>query len=168
MLVENRLQRPPTPAASHTGGFKPLSVENLKGETVDPHLKSPAGLIAVTGKGGKKRVVPIPIDLYRELESHVRENGELTVHQGLYRSQLQDATIQTGQRYAERGSHGLRWNYSQGITDTLLAMGYPAEQAMLVAQQRLGLMIYSIRGCTIGGGETARTPVPIEVLGVIP
>jgi integrase len=124
--------------ATGTGGFKPLSAENLKGETVDPYLKRPAGLISVTGKGGKVRQVPIPIDLYRRLESHIHENGVLSVHQGLYRSLLKDAAVQTGQRYEGRSSHGLRWNYSQGITDTLCAMGYPAEEAMLVTQNRLG------------------------------
>ena len=124
--------------ATGTGGFKPLSVENLKGETVDHYLKRPAGLIAVTGKGGKKRVVPIPIDLYWRVESHIHENGGLYVHQGLYRSLLKDAAIQTGQRYEGRSSHGMRWACCQDLTDTLLAMGYPAEEAMLVAQQRLG------------------------------
>jgi len=121
-----------------TGGFKPLSVENLKGETIDPYLKRPSGLIAVTGKGGKKRVVPIPIELYRRLQNHIHENGELNVHQGLYRSLLKDAAVQTGQLYEGRSSHGLRWSYVQDITDILCAMGYPAEEAMLVAQQRLG------------------------------
>lgn len=124
--------------ATGTGGFKPLSVENLKGEAVDPYLKRPAGLITVTGKGGKKRTIPIPIDLYRRLENHIHENGELTVHQGLYRSLLKDAAVQTGQRYEGRSSHGLRWNYVQDVTDVLCSMGYPAEEAMLVAQQRLG------------------------------
>lgn len=124
--------------ATGTGGFKPLSVENLKGETIDPYLKRPSGLIAVTGKGGKKRTVPIPIDLYRQLESHVRENGGLNVHQGLYRSLLKDAAVQTGQRYDGRGSHGLRWSYCQDLTDVLCSMGYPAEEAMLEAQKRLG------------------------------
>lgn len=124
--------------ATGTGGFKPLSAENLKGETVDQYQKRPAGLIAVTGKGGKKRNIPIPIDLYRRLESHIHENGELTVHQGLYRSLLKDAAVQTGQRCEGRSSHGLRWNFVQDVTDVLCAMGYPAEQAMLVAQRRLG------------------------------
>lgn len=124
--------------ATGTGGFKPLSVENLRGETIDPYLKRPAGLIAVTGKGGKKRVVPVPIDLYRQLESYIHENGALTVHQGLYRSLLKDAAIQTGQRYEGRSSHGLRWSYCQDMTDVLCAMGHPAEEAMLVAQLALG------------------------------
>jgi integrase len=93
--------------ATGTEGFRPLSVENLKGEIIDPYLKRPAGLIAVTGKGGKKRVVPIPIDLYRQLESHIQENGALIVHQGLYRSLLRDAAVQTGQRYDGKSSHGL-------------------------------------------------------------
>lgn len=124
--------------ATGTGGFKPLSVENLKGETIDPYMKRPAGLIAVTGKGGKKRVVPIPVDLYRRLERHLIENGSLTVHQGLYRSLLKDAAVRTGQRYEGKSSHGLRWNYVQDVTDVLCAMGYPAEEAMLQAQNRLG------------------------------
>ena len=124
--------------ATGTGGFKPLSVENLQGETIDSYLKRPAGLIAVIGKGGKKRIVPIPIDLYRHLESYVHENGELKVHNGLYRSLLKDAAIQTGQRYEGRSSHGLRWSYCHDINDLLGALGYPAEEAMLVAQKQLG------------------------------
>jgi integrase len=124
--------------ATGTGGFKPLSAENLKGVTIDPYLKKPAGLITVTGKGGKRRVVPIPIELYRRLENHILLNGELTVHQGLYRSLLKDAAVQTGQKYAGRSSHGLRWCYVQDVSDVLCAMGYPAEEAMLEAQKRLG------------------------------
>lgn len=124
--------------ATGTGGFNPLSEENLKGATVDAYLKRPAGLIAVTGKGGKKRVVPIPIDLYRRLESHIHAHGALTVHQGIYRSLLKDAAAQSGQRYEGKSSHGLRWAFCQDITDILCSMGYPAEEAMLVAQQRLG------------------------------
>jgi hypothetical protein len=32
----------------------------------------------------------------------------------------------------------LRWNYVQDVTDVLCAVGYPAEEAMLLAQLRLG------------------------------
>jgi integrase len=124
--------------ASGTGTFTPLSAANLKGETTDPFLKRPAGIITVTGKGGKKRDVPIPLDIYRRLETYIRNNGELKVHGGLYRSLLKDASVQTGQRYNERGSHGLRWNYVQDMTDLLCGMGYEAEEAMLATQRRIG------------------------------
>jgi len=109
--------------ASGSGTFAPLSAANLRGVTFDSYLKCAAGVIAVTGKGGKTREVPIPLDLYQRLENYLREKDQLRVHQGMYRSLLRDAAQQTSQRYDSRSTHGLRWCYVQDITDLLCGLG---------------------------------------------
>lgn len=70
--------------------------------------------IWIKNKGGKQYAVQLTPETYRVLKAHVAaHDGKFEVKQNPYRTDIKQAATATGQLYAGRGSHGLRWNFAQ-------------------------------------------------------
>lgn len=121
-------QTDPTDPMSAYRGIQKADLVGLRGQH---------GLLKVVGKGGRHRVVKVPVDLYRQLEQKLEE-GPFRLNRDTYRYALREAVNDSGQIYHEHGTHGLRWNYAQERLDGLVADGTPAHEAMLVVSNELG------------------------------
>lgn len=120
------------------GGFKPLDATNLKGKCVDPVTGDPAGAITFKGKGGKMRTQYLPVWLYDKLSDHIDKHGRLKADYEAYHRHVKEAAEATGQKYEGRGTHGLRWAYTQDFQDSLCVRGIDGHRALTITQQRLG------------------------------
>lgn len=110
-----------------------IRLEQLKGSIADNN-----GIIEIKGKGGKVRIVPVPAEIYERLYTKLAAGEAFTVEPGAYRRSLRSAANKTGQEYAGRGTHGLRWNFAQDRLDTLIAGGVVHEVALAVVSHEMG------------------------------
>jgi len=114
--------------------------------TIKPHqmkgisndlTSTPTGFLEIKGKGGKIRIVPIPVEIYTNLQSGV-EHGAMMINPAVYRSRLRQAAHQTGQEYSAHGTHGLRWNYAQDRMDDLTKENVAYEVALTTVSKLMG------------------------------
>ena len=128
-------------AANITAGqLNGLAIDKLTGKTV--------GLIAYTGKGGKRGIAKVTPTTYQLIESHISEHGSLVASPDGYRSSLKAAAQASGQAY--NGSHGLRWNFAQVRFAELQAVGASYENALGTVSHELGHNRIEITGHYLG------------------
>ena len=108
----------------------------LKGIS-NSHTGKQVGLLEIKGKGGKVRIVPIPVEIYTNLQNRL-EHGPVMINPAVYRSHLRQAAHQTGQEYAGHGTHGLRWCYAQERMDDLIRENVAYEVALTSVSKLMG------------------------------
>lgn len=125
-----------------TAGFRVSEVmalrrSDLRGETVDPVLAVPAGLVHVVGKGGYERTQYVPLTEYRALAEHLAgHSGVMDIRYKPFLSDLHQAADGTGQAWT--GSHGLRHNYVRAFIVRAAEAGLSSMAVMSEAMERVG------------------------------
>ena len=112
--------------------------EQLKGVWADIHTGEARGWIAVSGKGGKERLVSVSPQTYQRLTSEIarNDNGRFAIDGDRYREDLKQAAAVSGQDY--EGSHGLRWSWAQERHAELQEHGMNYEQSLTQMSQEMG------------------------------
>lgn len=87
-------------------------------------------------KGGRRRIVALPPEIYAKVDAEILRNGVFRVDYKPYTEQLFDACQKVGVEW--NGTHGLRWNYAQMAFDSALAQGLPEQSALLRVAEDLG------------------------------
>lgn len=115
--------------------------DQLRGLTTEPVTGRAVGAYHVRSKGGHQRNIYVTPETYRELERHIRTNGEFLINKNDYRQELRQAAGLSKQPYS--GSHGLRHNaaqryYAEIQRPTADNSARTAEQALLATAILLG------------------------------
>ena len=113
-----------------------IKPHQLKGMTNALNGKQ-VGLLEIKGKGGKVRIVPVPIEIYSNLQNRL-EHETLMINPATYRACLRLAAHRSGQEYAGRGTHGLRWCYAQERMDDLIRENVAYEVALTTVSKLMG------------------------------
>jgi len=113
-----------------------IKPHQMKGISSD-RVRTPVGLLEIKGKGGKVRIVPIPVEIYTSLQGRVAQEA-FSINPAVYRSRLRQAAHQTGQEYFAHGTHGLRWNYAQDRMDDLIKENVAYEVALTTVSKLMG------------------------------
>jgi len=108
----------------------PLTMNGLRGITVDPVTGSEVGIVASVEKGGKKTEHYVSVATYRRLEEHISRHGKLESDYFAYVEAINTAAKATGQYAPGRGSHGLKHNFAQERYLECIAHGMSHEQAL--------------------------------------
>lgn len=110
---------------------------------IQEYLGKKVGVISLQrgdAKGGKERMLYLPLETYYQLEKYVLSNGKLHIPDGperiKYRIELERAANLTGQKYT--GSHGLRHNFAQNRVAELLSHGMGQSAALTVTSLEMG------------------------------
>jgi integrase len=111
--------------------------DQLQGIHHDKSTGREVGRLRVTRtKGGRPRVVLVPVEVYRQLSERIAA-GDLLVDRQQYRAALKEAVKNSGQAYDGRSTHGLRWNYAQQRMAELIET-QPYEVALTTVSHELG------------------------------
>lgn len=108
----------------------PLTMNGLRGITVDPVTSSPVGVVASVEKGGKETEHFVSVPTYRRLEEYLYQHGKLESDYCAYVEAINAAACKTGQYATGRGSHGLKHNFAQERYLECIAHGLSHEQAL--------------------------------------
>lgn len=113
----------------------------LRGITTQPVTGREMGAYHVRSKGGHQRTLYINPKTYRELEQHIRANGEFSFNKDSYRGKLRQAAELSNQPFS--GSHGLRHNAAQHYYAEIQVAAshrpaFTSEQALLATSVLLG------------------------------
>lgn len=115
----------------------------------DMHHGREGRLYVVTGKGGLRRSVLVPVDLADQLEARRLEQGRVVLDRGIRYETRYD--IGGGQAWSSSfgsaskrtlgwsaGAHGCRHSYAQARMDELQGAGYRYADALSIISQELG------------------------------
>lgn len=110
----------------------------LKGIWKDSQTSNEKGWFEVVGKGGKKRLVGVSPEIYRQLSTKIAgaDDGRFEITGDNYRYALKRAAAQTRQDY--EGTHGLRWSWAQERHAKLQERGLTYEQALSQVSREMG------------------------------
>lgn len=108
----------------------PLTMNSLRGITVDPVTGSEVGIVASVEKGGKETEHYVSVATYRRLEEHISRHGKLESDYFAYVEAIKTAAKATGQYAPGRGSHGLKHNFAQERYLECINHGMNHEQAL--------------------------------------
>ena len=93
-------------------------------------------ILLTNTKGGRRREIPLPQELYRQVEQIITRDGEFKFEYRTYLRHLEKAAFDSSQPY--NGSHGLRWNFAQKTMKTIQENGLSYEEALRMVSERLG------------------------------
>lgn len=115
----------------------------------DLHAGRNGQLYVVTGKGGLRRSVLVPVDLSDRLEARRLHQGRVVTDRGIRYETRYD--IGGGQAWSasfgsasqrvlgwSTGAHGCRHSYAQARIDELQGAGYRYQDALLLVSQEMG------------------------------
>ena len=108
----------------------PLTMNGLRGISVDPVTSSPVGVVASVEKGGKETEHFVSVPMYRRLEEYLDRHGKLESDYFAYVEAINAAAHKTGQYAPGRGSHGLKHNFAQERYLECIKHGMNHEQAL--------------------------------------
>lgn len=108
----------------------PLTMNCLRGITVDPVTGSEVGIVASVEKGGKETEHFVSVPTYRRLEEYISRHGKLESDYFAYVEAINAAAHKTGQYAPGRGSHGLKHNFAQERYLECIKHGMNHEQAL--------------------------------------
>lgn len=112
-----------------------LSEAQLRGIGIDKHTGRETGRIEVIGKGGNRYTVSLSPGLYNDIQQELAANGRIDVNQNHLRSAVRAIA---GPEYAQRGIHGLRYNYAQARLRVLQEHGMSRDVAKAVVSEEMG------------------------------
>ncbi len=87
-------------------------------------------------KGGRRREMELPAELYRQVAGIVQSHGEFRFKYQNYLRSLKAACMESGQKYM--GSHGLRWSYAQKVVREAQENGLGYDEALKEVSERMG------------------------------
>ncbi len=114
------------------GGARVKEVSHLTAK----HLSGNNTVRLTNTKGGRRREITLPPDLYARLRDVINQQGEFKLEYHQYLSQLKHAAYESEQAYT--GTHGLRWNYAQRTFAEIQESGTGYEAALKIVSERLG------------------------------
>ena len=125
----------------HEAGFRIHEVsliheEQRKGIRQETVTGEERGVIEVQGKGGKVYEGMVSQETYRELENHIKDNGEFAIDKADYGRDLRAAALEHGEDY--HGSHDLRHTHAQERFHEIQENGYSREDARQIVSRELG------------------------------
>ena len=99
------------------------------------NIPEPGVLRLTHTKGGRIREVPIPEDLWTELDRRLAVSP-VDVHPKAYTRALENAVASAGERW--HGSHGLRYTFARNKVEELTAAGVDYDRTLAKVSQLLG------------------------------
>ena len=108
----------------------PLTMNGLRGISVDPVTGSEVCIVASVEKGGKETEHLVSVPTYRRLEEYLDRHGKLESDYSEYVAAINMAARETGQYVPGRGSHGLKHNFAQERYLECITHGMSHEQAL--------------------------------------
>lgn len=114
------------------GGARVKEISHL----TEKHLLNGNKIELTNTKGGRRRVMTLPPELYEQVAEIIRQDGEFRFQYRTYIRHLKAAALETEQPYT--GSHGLRWNYAQNTMRRLQNQDRTYDQALTETAQRMG------------------------------
>ena len=101
----------------------------------EKNIPEPGVLRLTHTKGGRVRDVPIPEDLWTELD-HRLSTAPVDVHPKAYTRALEDAVAVSGERW--HGSHGLRYTFARNKVEEMTAAGVNYDRTLAAVSRLLG------------------------------
>lgn len=117
-------------APSHRRLKNPLTEKGLLGIGIDPVTGAEIGIVESREKGGKTTKHYVSLETYKRLESHIRQHGKLESVYSEYLEAINRAAMATRQNATGRGTHGLKFNFSQERYYECVKHGMNHEQAL--------------------------------------
>ena len=115
-----------------------IDKDQLRGYSLDKETGKAVGQILLTRtKGGKPRLVMVPVAVYQQLSDRLAAGGDFQINRQQYRQALMAAAVASSQEYRVRGSHGLRWNFARDRLTELINL-YPYEVALTAVSHQMG------------------------------
>jgi len=114
------------------GGARVKEITHL----TDKHLLGNNTILLTNTKGGRRRVMTLPPELYEQVAGIIRQDGAFRFQYRTYLRHLKAAALATGQPYM--GSHGLRWNFAQRAVLDVQENGLSYDEALEVVSERMG------------------------------
>ena len=114
------------------GGARVKEITHL----TEKHLIGGNKIRLTNTKGGRRRVMELPPDLYKQVAEIIHRHGEFRFQYRPYIRALKAAALATGQPYT--GSHGLRWNFAQVQARQIQDQGHTYDQALKIVAEKMG------------------------------
>ena len=116
----------------YIGGARIKEIPILKKE----QLLDNNTILLTNTKGGRRREMPLPQELYEQVAQIISMDGEFKFEYRTYLRHLEKAAFNSSQPY--NGSHGLRWNFAQKSMKDIQENGLSYEDALKMVSERLG------------------------------
>jgi len=114
------------------GGARVKEITHL----TEKHLRGGNRIQLTNTKGGRRREMKLPPELYEQVARIIRQDGAFRFEYRTYLRHLKAAALETGQPYT--GSHGLRWNFAQQLVRDVQENGSSYDDALKIVSERMG------------------------------
>ena len=116
----------------YKGGARVKEINHL----TEKHLLGDSTILLTNTKGGRRREIRLPPELYERVAEIISADGEFYFEYRSYLEYLKNAAAESGQNYM--GSHGLRWNFAQMAVKDAQEGGLGYDDALRVVSERMG------------------------------